>query len=76
MKIKKLNLSGACIIEPKIFYDDRGFFFESWNKDEYLKKKLNIKVVQENFAHSKKCFKRSSYSISKITGKINIGYEW
>ena len=51
MKIKKLNLSGPCIIEPKIFYDDRGFFFESWNKDEYLKKKLNIKVVQENFAH-------------------------
>ena len=39
MKIKKLNLSGPCIIEPKIFHDDRGFFFESWNEDEYLKKK-------------------------------------
>ena len=40
MKIKKLNLSGPCTIEPKIFYDDRGFFFESWSKDEYLKKKI------------------------------------
>ena len=71
MKIKKLNLSGPCIIEPKVFYDDRGFFFESWNKDEYLKKKLNIKVVQENFAHSKKNVLRGLHiQYPKLQGKL------
>ena len=54
MKIKKLGLSGPCTIDPKIFYDKRVFLYESWNQDAFLKKKLNIKIVQETYAHSKK----------------------
>ena len=46
MKIKKLSLKGPCIIEPKIFYDKRGFLYESWNQNTYLKKKLNIKLFK------------------------------
>jgi len=71
MKIKKFNLSGPCVIEPKIFRDNRGFFFESWNEDEYLKKKLNIKIVQENFAHSKKNVLRGLHiQYPKLQGKL------
>tara|TARA_B100001093_G_scaffold112336_1_gene104720 strand:- start:1383 stop:1961 length:579 start_codon:yes stop_codon:yes gene_type:complete len=55
MKLKKLVsnkgniLSGPKIINPKIFHDKRGYFYESWNKsllDENLKGKVDF--VQDN----------------------------
>ena len=33
MKIKKLILPNTFIIEPKVFYDKRGFLYESWNQN-------------------------------------------
>ena len=79
MKIKKLSLKGPCIIEPKIFYDKRGFLYESWNQETYLKKKLNIKIIQMTYARSKKNVLRGIHIqypnlqgklISVISGKI------
>ena len=32
MNVIETALPGVLIIEPKIFGDDRGFFFESWNQ--------------------------------------------
>ncbi len=55
MKILKTNLSGILVIEPTIFYDDRGFFQETWNE-----KKFNeiigrpIKFCQDNQSQSSK----------------------
>ena len=37
MKIKKLILPNTFIIEPKVFYDKRGFLYEIWRQDLYLK---------------------------------------
>ena len=71
MKIKKLGLSGPCTIDPKIFYDKRGFLYESWNQDAFLKKKLNIKIVQETYAHSKKNVLRGIHiQYPNLQGKI------
>ena len=46
MKIKKLKLDGPCLIEPKIFYDNRGFLYETWNHYKFLEKKLKISIAQ------------------------------
>ena len=55
MKIYKTPLNDAMIIEPKIFGDERGFFFESFNERiflSYFKNKLNF--IQDNHSRSKK----------------------
>ncbi len=55
IKSNKGNLiKGPLIIKPKIFYDDRGYFFESWNNLEFNKIiSKDIKFVQDNHSKSK-----------------------
>ncbi|HFK4480620.1 TPA: dTDP-4-dehydrorhamnose 3,5-epimerase [Citrobacter sedlakii] len=57
MKIIKTELTDVIIFEPKVFYDNRGFFLESYNFEEY-KKAIgdDHQFVQDN--HS-----RSSYGV-------------
>ena len=55
MRVKETKLKGCFIIEPKLFEDDRGFFFESFNKgafEEQIGKKVNF--VQDNQSKSSK----------------------
>ncbi len=53
MRIAKTFISGLFIIEPNIFKDDRGYFFESFNKAEFLKSTgLDIDFVQDNESKS------------------------
>ena len=54
-----LEIKGPLIIEPQIFEDQRGFFFESWNKKDldsiFLKKNNQPPVfVQDNHSKSAK----------------------
>ena len=37
MEVTPLDITDVLVIEPKIFEDDRGFFFESFNLDEFRK---------------------------------------
>ena len=53
MKVKKLDLPGLFIIEPNIFYDKRGFLYETYNEDLHLKL-IKSKIVQVIQSHSKK----------------------
>ena len=53
MKIKKLNLSEVFIIEPNIFQDKRGFLYEAYNENLYLKL-IKSKIVQVIHSQSKK----------------------
>ena len=49
MQITKTNIEGVLIIEPKVFGDSRGYFFESFNAKEFRKKTgLDINFVQDN----------------------------
>ena len=34
MEFKKTNIEGVYIIEPRVFNDARGYFFEAWKKQE------------------------------------------
>ena len=53
MKINKTFIEDLLIIEPQLFKDDRGFFYESYNKNN-LDKVINIVFVQDNESKSNK----------------------
>lgn len=52
MEIQKLDENGPILIEPKIFYDDRGYFYESFNTQEFIEKVCNTTFVQDNESYS------------------------
>lgn len=54
MEIIKTTIPELIIIEPKIFIDDRGYFFESFSHKEFEEKVLHTTFVQDN--ESKSCF--------------------
>ena len=54
MKVRKTKIPGPLIIEPDIFYDDRGYFFESFNQKKYQEIGISKKFVQDNQSKSKK----------------------
>ena len=54
MKIIKTEIEGLLIIKPRIFEDDRGYFFESWSKAAFENAGLDINFVQDNQSFSSK----------------------
>jgi dTDP-4-dehydrorhamnose 3,5-epimerase len=79
MKISKTFIKDLLIIEPQLFKDDRGFFYESYNKKK-LDKNFNIMFVQDNESISNKGvirglhFQKPPYAQTKlircVSGKI------
>ena len=51
MKVSSCDIPGPAIIEPGVFPDERGFFFESWNAQSFADAGLSSRFVQDN--HSK-----------------------
>ena len=54
MNIIQTPLKDLLVIEPKVFEDDRGHFFESWNKEIFEKRGLKLDFVQDNQSLSSK----------------------
>jgi len=52
MRIEKTPLSGVLLLEPQVFGDSRGFFFESWNRARFAEAGLPIDFVQDNHSRS------------------------
>jgi len=46
----KTEIPNLYLLEPRVFGDDRGFFFESYNRDTFLR--LDIEWVQDNHSRS------------------------
>ena len=79
MKINKTFIEDLLIIEPQLFKDDRGFFYESYNKNN-LEKVINVVFVQDNESKSYKGvvrglhFQRPPFEQTKlvrcVSGKI------
>ena len=53
MKINKTFIEDLLVIEPRLFKDERGFFYESFNKNN-LDKIVNVVFVQDNESKSVK----------------------
>ena len=52
MEVIKTNIEGVLIIEPKVFEDARGYFFESFSQREFEQKVRKIDFVQDNESKS------------------------
>ena len=48
MEIIKTDIEGVVILEPRIFKDERGYFFESFSQREFDEKVMPIRFVQDN----------------------------
>jgi len=54
MEIIRLSIDGLLLIKPKIFGDDRGYFFESWSEESFIDNGLEFNFVQDNQSLSRK----------------------
>ena len=54
MELIKTSIDGLLIIKPDVFKDDRGYFFESYNKERFAKAGLMMDFVQDNESKSDK----------------------
>ncbi len=48
MKVLKTDIDGVVIIEPRIFEDARGYFFESFSERKFKEKVRSVRFVQDN----------------------------
>jgi dTDP-4-dehydrorhamnose 3,5-epimerase len=72
LKITKTEIDGLLVIQPDIFKDDRGFFFESFSKQRYEELGITDEFVQDNISMSNKGTVRGlHYQIGeKAQGKL------
>ena len=53
MQVRPTAIPDVLLIEPKVYADDRGFFYESFNEDRFRKATgLNVRFVQDNHSRS------------------------
>ena len=54
MEIIETKIKDLLVIKPDVFYDERGYFFEGYNKERFAKLGLNMDFVQDNESKSMK----------------------
>lgn len=72
-KFKRIDTSieGVYVIEPTVFGDNRGYFMETYSKDEFKKIGIDIDFVQDNQSKSKKGVLRGlHFQTENVQGKL------
>ena len=81
MEIITTPIKDLLIVKPKIFTDDRGFFFETYNENRYKELGINQNFVQDNQSKSSYGvirglhFQHNPYCQSKLVS-VTIGKVW
>jgi len=72
MKVTETDLPGVLLIEPQVFGDERGFFYESYNEREFREKTgVDAHFVQDNHSRSVRNVLRGlHYQIRQPQGKL------
>lgn len=71
MNVVPTSLAGVQIIEPRVFGDDRGFFYESWNARTFSAAGISDTFVQDNHSRSARNVLRGlHYQIKQPQGKL------
>ena len=71
MKVSATGLDEVKLIEPRVFGDDRGFFFESYNARTFEAAGLNAAFVQDNHSGSRRGVLRGlHYQVEHAQGKL------
>ena len=79
MEVIKTSIEGVVIIEPRIFKDARGYFFESFSQQEFEEKVGKVQFVQDNESMSSYGvmrglhFQRPPYTQSKLVRCVKGG---
>ena len=72
MNVIETDIPGVVVIEPRIFKDERGYFFEAFNEREFAEKVRPVHFVQDNESRSVKGvvrglhFQKPPYAQSKL----------
>ena len=71
MKVTQTVLPEVLLIEPKVFGDSRGFFYEAWNKQTFEQAGIAENFVQDNHSRSARNVLRGlHYQIRQPQGKL------
>ena len=72
MKAIPTELPEVLILEPRVFADDRGYFFESWNEHVFAQATgVDVRFVQDNHSYSRRDVLRGiHYQVVRPQGKL------
>jgi len=71
VRVTPTALPDVLLIEPRVFGDERGFFFESWNRRAFAEAGLEAEFVQDNHSRSGRNVLRGlHYQIEHAQGKL------
>jgi dTDP-4-dehydrorhamnose 3,5-epimerase len=71
VKVTPTELPDVLLIEPRVFSDERGFFFESWNRRGFAAAGIDAEFVQDNHSRSARNVLRGlHYQIEHAQGKL------
>jgi dTDP-4-dehydrorhamnose 3,5-epimerase len=71
MRVTPTAIPDVLVVEPRVFGDDRGFFFESWNRRALAQAGLDVDFVQDNHSRSARGVLRGlHYQIRHPQGKL------
>lgn len=71
--LKKIptSLPEVFVLEPRVFYDERGFFLESYNERAFAEIGMRERFVQDNHSFSKRNVLRGlHYQVKEVQGKL------
>ena len=66
IKVTTCEIEGLYVIEPTVFKDERGYFMETYNQNDFKEAGLNMTFVQDNQSMSVKGVLRPSFFRSSI----------
>jgi dTDP-4-dehydrorhamnose 3,5-epimerase len=71
MELERLAIPEVCLLRPRVFGDERGFFLESWNRRTFADLGLDLDFVQDNHSRSQQGVLRGlHYQLQQPQGKL------
>jgi dTDP-4-dehydrorhamnose 3,5-epimerase len=71
MQLVSTAIPDVVLVKPRVFGDERGFFFESWNRRTLAAAGLDAEFVQDNHSRSRRGVLRGlHYQLEKAQGKL------
>ena len=71
MHVEPASIADVLIVEPKVFEDARGFFYESWNRRAFAQAGIDVEFVQDNHSRSRHGVLRGlHYQVEHAQGKL------
>lgn len=71
MQFEPTHLPDVVLIKPRVFSDERGFFLESWQQQEFARAGIDARFVQDNHSHSvRHALRGLHYQVGNVQGKL------